>query len=249
MITAILGTKSHMEQGFTTTGRRVVLSVVKTGENVVTQVKSPAKEGYSALQIAHGKIKLKSVTKPMLGHLKNAGKFDKIGPRFLREIRIAGDSEYKVGDVVNIADILTAGDLVKVTGTSKGKGFAGVVKRYGFAGGPKTHGQSDRHRAPGSIGQGTTPGRVLKGKKMAGRMGNELVSVRNLTVFKVGEDGTVWLSGPIPGTAKNLIIIEKIGENKKFQELYTEQQLPSEENEQIVEESSQTESVKEKIEN
>ena len=126
----------------------------------------------------------------------------------------------KIGELIKASDVVRPGDLVKVTGVSKGKGFAGGVKRWGFAGGPKTHGQSDRLRAPGSIGQGTTPGRVYKGKKMAGRMGGEQVSVKNLTVLKVEENGDIWLSGPVPGFQSGLLQITKIGEDKKFVELY-----------------------------
>lgn len=231
---AILGIKSHMAQEFTQTGIRVPVSVVRAG-GVVTHVKSRDIDGYRAVQLAYDTIKSKSLTKPVLGHLKGAVK-GKTAPRFLREVKLEGD--YKVGDVVRPADVFKPGDLVKVTGKSRGKGFAGVVKRHGFAGGPKTHGQSDRHRAPGSIGQGTTPGRVYKGKRMAGHMGQEQSTIRDLTVLKVDSD-TLWLSGPVPGAPRNLLIIEKIGENKKFQELFTQE--PTTETQQA--ESPQTPSV------
>lgn len=120
-------------------------------------------------------------------------------------------------DTTTPDDVLKPGDLVSVAGVSKGKGFAGVVKRHGFAGGPKTHGQSDRLRAPGSIGQTTTPGRVYKGKRMAGRMGGERTTVKGLTVLAVSEDGTIELSGPVPGNRGGLLKITKIGENKKYE--------------------------------
>lgn len=211
-----------MGQAFTQTGVRVPVTVVKTGPNIVTQVKTKEKDRYRALQLGFGTKKIKNITEPLLGHLKRSVKEGK-APRFLREVRIEGDVEYKVGDIVNAQDILKPGDSVQVAGVSKGKGFAGVVKRWGFAGGPKTHGQSDRLRAPGSIGRGTTPGRVVKGKKMAGRMGQEKVTVKNLTVLKVDEDkGELWLSGPVPGPRGTLLTVKKIGENKKFEELVKE---------------------------
>lgn len=219
MVNTILGTKLHMSQAFTQTGIRVPVTVVKSGPNVVTQVKTGDKDGYKALQLGFGTRKTKNMTKPVLGHLKGVLKEGK-APRFLREVRLDEDVEYQPGDVVVPSQVLKPGDLVQVTGISKGKGFAGGVKRWGFAGGPKTHGQSDRHRAPGSIGQGTTPGRVLKGKKMAGRMGNEQVTIKNLTVLKVDEEsGGVWLAGSVPGARNSLLLIKKIGEDKKFERL------------------------------
>lgn len=230
-----MGTKSHMGGAFTQTGVRVSVSVVKTGPNIVTQVKTKEKDRYGAVQLGFGTRRIKNMTKPLLGHLKEAIETqnarlpdgqarrktqDETAPRFLREVRTEGDAEYKVGDIVNAPDILKPSDSVQVTGVSKGKGFAGVVKRWGFAGGPKTHGQSDRLRAPGSIGLGTTPGRVVKGKKMAGRMGGERITVKNLTVLKVDEEkGELWLSGPVPGPRGTLLLIKKTGENKKFEEL------------------------------
>lgn len=227
MIDTILGTKGNMQQAFTQTGVRVSVTMVKTGPNVITQVKTVKKDRYKALQLGFGSRKIKNLTKPLLGHLKGAmekqkvkGEKQNIVSRFLREIRVQDDVEYKVGDTIKPSDVLKPGDVVQATGTSKGKGFAGVVKRWGFAGGPKTHGQSDRLRAPGSIGLGTTPGRVVKGKKMAGRMGGERVTVKNLTVLKVDEEnGEVWLSGPVPGPRGTLLLVKKTGENKKFEEL------------------------------
>lgn len=218
MIDTILGTKGDMQQAFTQTGVRVSVTVVKTGQNVITQVKTAKKDRYKALQLGFGSRKIKNTTKPLLGHLKAIQKEGKT-PRFLREVKV-DEGEFKVGDVIKPSDVLKPGDIVQATGTSKGKGFAGVVKRWGFAGGPKTHGQSDRQRAPGSIGLGTTPGRVVKGKKMAGRMGGERVTVKNLTVLKVDEEkGELWLSGPVPGPRRTLLLVKKTGENKKFEEL------------------------------
>lgn len=220
MINTILGTKLEMKQAFTKSGQRLTVSVVKSGQNLVTQVKSNDKDGYSSVQLGFGSRKTKNITKPELGHLKGAIKEGKIAPSFLKEV-FGGDGgnegNYKAGDVINPSDVLKPGDLVSVTGVSKGKGFAGVVKRHGFAGGPKTHGQSDRLRAPGSIGQGTTPGRVYKGKRMAGRMGGERTTVKGLTVLSVSEDGTIELSGPVPGSRGSLLMIAKVGENKKYE--------------------------------
>lgn len=212
-----------MEQSFTQTGHRVPVTVVKTAGNMVTQVKTLEKDGYTALQLGIGTKKAKHTSKQLQGHLKKTQnaklKTQNLYPRHLREVRT--DESLEIGAQINPAEIFEPGDLVKVTGISKGKGFAGGVKRWGFHGGPKTHGQSDRHRAPGSIGQGTTPGRVYKGKHMAGRMGGEQESVRNLTVLKIEQDGTLWLSGPVPGNRGGLLIIKKLGVDKHFTPLFS----------------------------
>lgn len=231
MIDTILGTKLHMVQTFTQEGTRVPVTVVKTGPNVVTQIKRLEKDGYRALQLGFGAKKIKDITKPLLGHLKGAIekyqisniKNQKFAPRFLREVRTA-EEEYKAGDVIVPSQVLKPGDLVQVTGVSKGKGFVGVVGRWGFAGGPKTHGQSDRLRAPGSIGRGTTPGRVVKGQKMAGRMGQEKATVKNLRVMKLDEEkGELWLSGLVPGARGSLLVIKKLGEAKRFEPIFTKE--------------------------
>ena len=217
MIDTVLGTKSHMSQTFTPEGRRVPVSVVQSGTNVVTQVKTGEKDGYWALQLGFGTRRIKNITKPLRGHLKLT-KDSKTAPRYLREIKISQE-EYQPGQTINPSDVLKPGDLVQVTGISKGKGFAGVVKRWGFKGGPRTHGQSDRERAPGSIGQTTTPGRVFKGKKMAGRMGGEKTTVKNLTVLQVTDDGEILLSGPVPGARGSLLLVRKIGEVREVREV------------------------------
>lgn len=218
MIDTILGTKVEMGQSFTSFRRRVPKTIVRVGPNVVTQVKTQERDGYRALQLGFGNRKIKALTKPLKGHLKGAVG-EKTAPRFLREVK--STEQLAAGSVVKPSEVLRAGDLVAVTGISKGKGFAGVVKRHGFAGGPRTHGQSDRERAPGAISRGTTPGRVLKGKRMAGRMGAERVTVKNLTVLSVSDEkGEVELSGPVPGSRGTLLMITKIGENKKFEGLY-----------------------------
>jgi len=213
MLNTILGTKQEMDQTFVDT-TRVPVTLVKAGPCVITQIKKEDKDGYWAVQIGLGKKRIKNVTKPLQGHLKGAIK-DKMAPRFLREIRVESEPDFKVGDEIKVSDVFKAGDVIAVTGTSKGKGFAGVMKRWGFAGGSRTHGQSDRPRSPGSIGQGTTPGRVHKGKKMPGRMGGETVTVKNLKVVSIDEEKNVMaVSGPIPGTPRSLVVIRKIASGK-----------------------------------
>lgn len=208
MLNTILGSKVKMSQDFVD-NRRVPVTVVKAGPCTVTQIRSMDKDGYWAVQLGFGSRKTKNISKPLQGHLKGATK-DKLAPRFLREVRLTDTPEEKVGEEVAASDIFTAGDTVTVTGTSKGKGFAGAIKRWGFAGGPKTHGQSDRHRAPGSIGQGTSPGRVWKGKKMAGHMGVDTVTIKNLKIVSVDpETNEVKISGPVPGTPGSLLIIKR----------------------------------------
>lgn len=222
MLNTILGTKKEMSQTFVE-DTRVPVTMVKAGPCVVTQVKKQDSDGYWAVQIGFGEKKIKNTTKPLLGHiskawpsgLKGAKKKDKKAPRFLREVKMDAEPDLKVGDEIKVTDVIRPGDTVSVTGTSKGKGFAGVVKRYRFAGGPRTHGQSDRERAPGSIGQGTTPGRVHKGKKMPGRMGGDTVTTKNLTVVSVDADkNEIAISGAVPGSSGGLLTINKIASGK-----------------------------------
>ncbi|MFQ5860920.1 MAG: 50S ribosomal protein L3, partial [Dehalococcoidia bacterium] len=165
MIQGILGKKIGMTQLFLTDGRAVPVTAIQAGPCVVTQVRSKERDGYEAAQLGFGEVR--RLNRPLQGHLKRTGLF-----RHLRELPISGDvGEVQVGQQVKV-NLLQPGELVEITGVSKGRGFAGVVKRHGFSGGPKSHGQSDRWRAPGSIGGGTTPGRVYKGRRMAGHMGN-----------------------------------------------------------------------------
>ncbi len=209
-----------MTSAYDARGGRVGATVVEVNPNFVTQLKSTdSKDGYDAVQLGYGTKK--SVKKPQIGHSKKSGLDQKI--RWFREVkvRVTGDRQQlenlNPGQQISISDIFSVGDAVKVTGTSKGKGFQGGVRRHGFHGGPKTHGQSDRHRAPGSIGSGTTPGRVYKGKRMAGHMGSETVSTRNLEV--VGIDKTnnlISIKGAVPGAAGGLIMITKLGRIKGY---------------------------------
>jgi large subunit ribosomal protein L3 len=209
MIDTILGSKIKMSQTFVD-NTRVPVTLIKAGPCLVTQIKNQKKDGYWAVQLGFGEKKIKNVTKPMQGHLKGAIK-NKLAPRFLSEAKLSEEPKFKVGDEIKASEIFGPGDLVSVTGISKGKGFAGVIKRWGFKGGPRTHGQSDRERAPGSIGQGTTPGRVHKGKKMPGRMGSQQVTIKNLKVISIDVDkDEIVISGPVPGPSKSLLIIKKL---------------------------------------
>ncbi len=222
MINTILGIKKNMTSTYDSRGRRVGATILEIAPNFVTQIKtSESSDGYNAVQIGVGTKK--SVNKPQIGHAKKAGLVSPDGQagqkiRWFREVRLKGEVEnMKPGQEIKLDQVFSIGDVVKVTGLSKGRGFAGVVKRHGFAGGPKTHGQSDRHRAPGSIGSGTTPGRVYKGKSMAGHMGDESVSVKNLEV--VGMDklkNLLIVKGAIPGANGNLITITKLGRVKGY---------------------------------
>lgn len=194
-------------------GRRVGATVLEVRPNIITQVKTvDGKDGYNAIQLGTGSKK--EAKKPQLGQLKKWGIDQKL--KWIKELRV-DQVTLKPGQSIDAAQVFSAGDAVKVTGVSKGKGFAGVVKRWGFAGGPRTHGQSDRLRAPGSIGAGTDPGRVYKGKKMAGRMGGETATVRGLEVILVDkENNTVVVKGAVPGALGSLVVIEKIGKIKGY---------------------------------
>lgn len=202
MIRGFLGKKIGMSQIFREDGRVVPVTVIEAGPCSVTQIKTEETDGYAAVQLGFGQVK--RLNKPRSGHLKNSGL-----NRYLREVRADDVTEFEVGQRIGV-DIFEPGELVDVIGRSKGRGFAGVVKRHGFHGGPRTHGQSDRHRAPGSIGGGTTPGKVYKGMKMAGHMGNVRVTVKNLEVVQVDtERNLILLKGGVPGPPNGLLIIRK----------------------------------------
>jgi large subunit ribosomal protein L3 len=198
----MIGRKIGMAQIFNESGHAQAVTAIEAGPCVVTQVKTVAKEGYDAVQLGFGEAR--RLNSPQRGHLKGLGQL-----RFLREFPTADVAEAKVGDRVDVG-LFKAGDMVNITGVSRGKGFAGVVKRHHFAGGPKTHGQSDRHRAPGSIGATTTPGRVFKGMRMAGHMGNRRVTVRNLEVVEADPGRSLLLvKGAVPGARNGLLLIRK----------------------------------------
>lgn len=203
MIQGLLGRKLGMTQVFDETGIVYPVTVVEAGPCVVTQIRTNDKDGYEALQLGFGLSK--RLNKPEQGHVRASGFMS----RTLREVKASDVDEFEIGQVIN-ADMFEAGELVDVTGTSKGRGFQGGVKRHGFAGGPKTHGQSDRTRAPGSIGSSATPGRVFKGMRMAGHMGDERVTVQNLTVVRVDmERNLLLIKGSVPGPNNGLLIIRR----------------------------------------
>lgn len=184
----------------------IPVTIIEAGPCYVTQKKTVENDGYSAVQLGFGDLRQKSLNKPKAGHLKKSGS---PAVKYLREFRVSNPDEYQEGQKID-ASIFAAGDMVDVIGTSKGKGFAGGVKRHGFSGGPKTHGQSDRWRAPGSIGAGTTPGRVWKGTRMAGRMGNDRVTVQNLKIALVdAEKNVIAVRGAVPGAKNGLVIVRK----------------------------------------
>lgn len=198
------GFKLGQGQDYDGKGKRVPVTQIRVNPGVVVGVKTMEKDGYNALRIALGFKK--HLNKPLLGLLKNVT--EKISPQYIRELKAEALPENQT--VVNVNDVFTVGDKVKVSGISKGKGFAGVVKRHGFHGGPKTHGQSDRQRHPGSIGSTTTPGRVLKGKRMGGHMGHTQSTVKNLSVFSISpEENLLVIRGLIPGPKGTLVKVSK----------------------------------------
>jgi large subunit ribosomal protein L3 len=205
MVNGLLGRKLGMTQVFTEKGEVVPVTVINAGPCVVTQVRVAERDGYNAVQLGYEQVEARKLTKPQQGHLKAAGTL----VRFLREFSADDPQTHSVGEIINV-ELFQAGQKVDVSGNSKGRGFAGVVKRHHFRGGPKTHGQSDRHRAPGSIGAGTTPGRVWKGQKMAGRMGGKRVTVQNLEVVEVLADkNLILVKGSVPGARNGLLQIRR----------------------------------------
>ncbi|HEU0020475.1 MAG TPA: 50S ribosomal protein L3 [Dehalococcoidia bacterium] len=204
MLRGFLGKKIGMTQIYEAGGNVVPVTVIQAGPCFVTQIRTQEKDGYEAVQVGFDQVK--KLNKPRAGHLKNSRMV-----RFLREVPADNSSELAVGQQINV-DIFTPGELVEIVGRSKGRGFAGVVKRHGFAGGERTHGQSDRLRAPGSIGAGTTPGRVLKGMRMSGHMGNVQITVKNLKVVQVDpERNLLIVKGAVPGGPNSLLTVRKTG--------------------------------------
>lgn len=194
----ILGRKLGMTQMFESDGKAVPVTVIEAAPMTVVQVKTLENDGYEAVQVGVGTRK--RVNSPQKGHMKNLGQF-----RYLRELKVDNIAEWEAGKTVGV-EMFEQGDLVDVSGPSKGRGFAGVMKRHGFHGGPKTHGQSDRARAAGSIGAGTSPGKVIKGMKMAGHMGTRQVTVKSLKVVRVDADkGILMVRGAVPGNEGALV--------------------------------------------
>lgn len=221
MAAFILGQKTIQFRTFTPDGKRIPYTFIKTSPSYILDIIVPEKRGYFSVKLGFGQAK--NIKKPVKGEIEKAG--IKTPLKFLREFRLdkivdsvkvieenkkvglaIGETKIFAGDEIKPSILFKVGDLVSVTGTSKGKGFQGVVRRHHFAGGPRTHGQSDRERAPGAIGSTTTPGRVFKGKRMAGRMGGERVTLRNLQVIEVTEEG-MKVKGLVPGAKNGLLEI------------------------------------------
>lgn len=223
---SILAKKVEQGQKFLENGMRIPVTKLAVNGNVVVAIKTKNKDKYSAVQLGFDK-RVKA----------RPAKSNKSAYQFLKEVRMAdADTLPAVGDIIKASEVFKPGDVINVTGISKGKGYAGGVKRYHFKGGPRTHGQSDRERAPGSIGATTTPGRVYRGKRMAGRMGHEKVTVKNLQVVFV-DDNNVLVKGLVPGGRNTLLALKKVGEDKKFVPLYADKieevQKPVEEKKEV----------------
>ncbi|GAA4674251.1 50S ribosomal protein L3 [Nocardioides nanhaiensis] len=212
-VKGLLGTKLGMTQVWDENNRIVPVTVIAAGTNVVTQVRQPETDGYNAVQIGFGEIDARKVNKPEGGHFAKAG----VTPRrHVVEVRTAGASEYTLGQEIGV-DTFAAGEVIDVTATSKGKGFAGVMKRHGFHGVGASHGAHKNHRKPGSIGACATPGRVFKGVRMAGRMGSDTVTTQNLTIHAIDADkGLILLKGAVPGPRGGLVLVRSAA--KKSQE-------------------------------
>jgi len=215
-VRGLLGTKVGMTQTWDENNRVVPVTVVAAGTNVVTQVRRPETDGYNAVQIGFGEIDGRKVTKPRAGHFGKAG----VTPRrHLVEIRTADAASYEVGQELS-PELFAVGDEVDVTATSKGKGYAGVMKRHGFAGVSASHGAHRNHRKPGSIGACATPGRVFKGVRMAGRMGGVPVTTQNVSVHAVdAENGLILLKGAVPGPKGGLVVIRSAAKGRIAQEV------------------------------
>lgn len=208
---SILAKKIEQGQKFLENGLRIPVTKLGVDGNIIVGLKTLGKDSYSAVQLGFDK---RAKARP-LKSLKSVY-------NFIREVKMAdGEAIPSVGDAIKASEIFKPGDVVNVTGISKGKGYAGGVKRYHFKGGPRTHGQSDRERAPGAIGSNTTPGRVWKGKRMAGRMGHDQVTVKNIRIVSV-DDNYVLVKGLVPGGRNNLLMLKKVGVDKKFVPLYAE---------------------------
>ena len=203
-VKGLLGTKLGMTQVWDENNRVVPVTVIAAGTNIVTQVRTPESDGYNAIQVGFGEVDGRKVTKPQAGHFGKAG----VTPRrHVVEIRTALATDYTVGQELPV-DTFAAGEEIDVTGTSKGKGYAGTMKRHGFKGQGASHGAQAVHRRPGSIGGCATPGRVFKGTRMSGRMGNDRITTQNLLVHKVdAENGVLLIKGAIPGRTGGLVVV------------------------------------------
>lgn len=212
MVSGIIGRKLGMTQVFEPGGTATGVTVIEAGPCTVTQVKTVATDGYRAAQLGWEEVKEDRLSQPERGHLRK----NKLAlVRHLREFRLNEGEDHKLGDRIDVT-LFAAGEIIDVIGTSKGKGFAGVVKRHHFRGGPRTHGQSDRLRHPGSIGAGSTPGRVFKGIRMAGRMGNDRVTVQNMRIVSIDtERNLIMVKGAVPGPTNSMVIVRKAVKARK----------------------------------
>jgi len=207
-MTGLIGRKVGMTQFYNAEGNVIPVTVIETGPCVVVQKKETAKDGYNALQIGFGSKKAQRVNKPMQGHMAKAGRgaFEVV-----REFRLADVSQYEIGQEIKVADMFKAGDRIAISGTSKGHGFSGVIKRWSFAGFPGSHGTHEYFRHGGSIGNRSYPGRVRKGKKMAGHWGNEQVSIQNLEVVDIRpEENLMLVKGAVPGAKRGVVIVRSV---------------------------------------
>lgn len=203
MAIGLLGNKIGMTQIFDESGNIIPVTILKVGPCIITQIKTQLNDGYNSIQIGYGNVSSKKLTQPELGHLN---KFEIQPLRYLKEFRLQNNEDFKIGQVLNV-DSFAPGQFVNIRGKSIGKGFSGLQKRYNFARGPMTHG-SKNHRAPGSIGMGTTPGRVLPGKKMAGQVGNQIATIRNLKIIQINsKENILVIKGAVPGKPGNLLSI------------------------------------------
>ena len=203
MAIGLLGNKIGMTQIFDEAGNIIPVTILKVGPCVITQVKTLSKDGYDSIQIGYGSVSSKSLTQPELGHFQKSN----LQPlKYLKEFRINPDNEFQIGQILNV-ESFQPGQMVNIQGKTIGKGFSGLQKRHNFSRGPMTHG-SKNHRAPGSIGMGTTPGRVLPGKKMAGQLGNKMMTIQNLNVIQINpEENILVIKGSVPGKPGNLLSI------------------------------------------
>lgn len=211
-VKGLLGTKLGMTQLWDDNNKVVPVTVLAVNTNVITQVRLPQPDGYNAIQVGYGEIEGRKITKPQAGHFDKAGTTPR---RHVVEIRTADASTYTVGQELPV-DTFAAGDVIDVTGTSKGKGFAGVMKRHGFHGVGASHGAHRNHRKPGSIGACATPGRVFRGTRMAGRMGSDVVTTQNITVHAVDvEKGLVLVKGAVPGPKGGLVMLRSAAKKQE----------------------------------
>lgn len=229
MTKQVFATKIGMRQAWSKSGKRFAVCRLKMEDGVVIGKKTPETDKYSSLQIAFGQKKLANMTKPLRTLITKSG--FSLGRRYIREVQLKDDQTYdqvQIGKVIPFTEVVQVGDIVNVQGTSKGRGFTGVMKRHNFHGSQRTHGQSDRERAPGSIGSGTTPGRVLKGKKMAGHHGVMTKTLKNLQVIFIdAENNELWVSGPVPGHL-NAMVKLTVMDHKEFEGLTEEKVVKTE---------------------